>query len=205
MNAAALPLTRTNGPVLGLSDRFSMSRVAVIASAVVAVMVTRVWTARDPPGDLRLQRRRNQQGARGRAVPRTATLGERRAPDADEARDAGQRRSGRRVESHRTQSNPRSRWRRPFACRTRSSAPRQRPHSSACATSSSATPVALIAALLWAFDVNAIAINRIGKEDTFAAVLLPLGRLVLRTGEAAGPTDPPARSAGTRPAARLSD
>jgi hypothetical protein len=30
------------------------------------------------------------------------------------------------------------------------------------------TPVALLAALLWAFDVNAIAISRIGKEDTFA-------------------------------------
>ena len=30
------------------------------------------------------------------------------------------------------------------------------------------TAVALMAALLWAFDVNAIAINRIGKEDTFA-------------------------------------
>jgi len=28
--------------------------------------------------------------------------------------------------------------------------------------------VAMMAALLWAFDVNAIAINRIGKEDTFA-------------------------------------
>ena len=28
--------------------------------------------------------------------------------------------------------------------------------------------VAIMAALLWAFDVNAIAINRIGKEDTFA-------------------------------------
>jgi 4-amino-4-deoxy-L-arabinose transferase-like glycosyltransferase len=30
------------------------------------------------------------------------------------------------------------------------------------------TPIAITAALLWAFDVNAIAINRIGKEDTFA-------------------------------------
>jgi hypothetical protein len=29
------------------------------------------------------------------------------------------------------------------------------------------TTVAIVASLLWAFDVNAIAINRIGKEDTF--------------------------------------
>jgi hypothetical protein len=30
------------------------------------------------------------------------------------------------------------------------------------------TPVAMLSSLLWALDVNAIAINRIGKEDTFA-------------------------------------
>ena len=30
------------------------------------------------------------------------------------------------------------------------------------------TPVAIVASILWAVDVNAIAINRIGKEDTFA-------------------------------------
>jgi hypothetical protein len=39
MNAAAIPLTRTSEPVLPLTDRLSWSRVAAIASAVVAVMV----------------------------------------------------------------------------------------------------------------------------------------------------------------------
>jgi len=37
--------------------------------------------------------------------------------------------------------------------------------------------VALVASLLWAFDVNAIAINRLGKGDTFSPALLPARRL----------------------------
>ena len=52
------------------------------------------------------------------------------------------------------------------------------------------TPVALMAALLWAFDVNAIAISRIGKEDTFALFFFLLAVCSYERAKRRGATDP---------------
>jgi hypothetical protein len=47
-------------------------------------------------------------------------------------------------------------------------------------------PVASWAALLWTFDVNAIAINRIGKEDSLLLMFLLLGAWLYQRGKQAG-------------------
>ncbi len=52
------------------------------------------------------------------------------------------------------------------------------------------TPVALMAALLWAFDVNAIAISRIGKEDTFALFFFLVAVSSYERAKQRGATDP---------------
>ncbi len=46
------------------------------------------------------------------------------------------------------------------------------------------------AALLWAFDVNAIAVNRIGKEDTLLLLFLLLAAWYYEVGKRVGRTDP---------------
>jgi hypothetical protein len=48
----------------------------------------------------------------------------------------------------------------------------------------------LLAAWLWAFDVNAIAINRIAKEETFVLLFLLMAAYAYERGKRAGPTDP---------------
>jgi hypothetical protein len=48
----------------------------------------------------------------------------------------------------------------------------------------------LIAAWLWAFDVNAIAVNRIAKEDTFALLFLLVAALLYEWAKAIGRADP---------------
>lgn len=52
------------------------------------------------------------------------------------------------------------------------------------------TPVAMMAALFWACDVNAIAINRIGKEDTFALFFFLLAVWGYERAKRQGVTDP---------------
>jgi hypothetical protein len=52
------------------------------------------------------------------------------------------------------------------------------------------TPVAMMAALFWAFDVNAIAINRIGKEDTFALLFFLLAVWCYERAKRQGTNDP---------------
>ncbi|HEY2152574.1 MAG TPA: glycosyltransferase family 39 protein [Vicinamibacterales bacterium] len=52
------------------------------------------------------------------------------------------------------------------------------------------TPVAVMAALFWAFDVNAIAINRIGKEDTFALFFFLLAVWCYERAKRQGASDP---------------
>src|SRR5262245_24917986 len=52
------------------------------------------------------------------------------------------------------------------------------------------TPVAMMAALFWAVDVNAIAINRIGKEDTFALFFFLLAVWYYERGKQEGAHDP---------------
>ena len=52
------------------------------------------------------------------------------------------------------------------------------------------TPIAMMAALLWALDVNAIAINRIGKEDTFALFFFLLAVWCYERAKRQGTTDP---------------
>jgi hypothetical protein len=52
------------------------------------------------------------------------------------------------------------------------------------------TPVAMMAALFWAFDVNAIAINRIGKEDTFALFFFLLAVWCYERAKRQGAGDP---------------
>ena len=52
------------------------------------------------------------------------------------------------------------------------------------------TPVAMMAALLWAVDVNAIAINRIGKEDTFALFFFLLAVWSYERAKREGANDP---------------
>jgi hypothetical protein len=52
------------------------------------------------------------------------------------------------------------------------------------------TGVALVASLLWALDVNAIAINRIGKEDTFLLLFFLLAMWCYERAKQLGGTDP---------------
>jgi hypothetical protein len=52
------------------------------------------------------------------------------------------------------------------------------------------TPVAVVASLLWALDVNAIAINRIGKEDTFLPLFFLLAMWCYERARRQGTTDP---------------
>jgi len=52
------------------------------------------------------------------------------------------------------------------------------------------TGVAIVASLLWALDVNAIAINRIGKEDTFLLFFFLLAMWCYERGKRQGVTDP---------------
>ena len=52
------------------------------------------------------------------------------------------------------------------------------------------TGVALVASLLWALDVNAIAINRIGKEDTFLLFFFLLAMWCYERAKRQGATDP---------------
>jgi hypothetical protein len=52
------------------------------------------------------------------------------------------------------------------------------------------TPVAMVASLLWAFDVNAIAINRIGKEDTFLLLFFLLAVWCYERAKREGVMDP---------------
>ncbi len=51
-------------------------------------------------------------------------------------------------------------------------------------------PTASWAALLWALDVNATAVNRIGKEDTFLLAFFLLGAWLYERGKHQGRTDP---------------
>jgi hypothetical protein len=51
------------------------------------------------------------------------------------------------------------------------------------------TTVAMVASLLWAFDVNAIAINRIGKEDTFLLLFFLLAVWCYERAKRLGITD----------------
>src|SRR5438067_1525352 len=50
-------------------------------------------------------------------------------------------------------------------------------------------PVAIVAAAIWAFDVNAIAINRIGKEDTFLLLFFLLAIFCYERAKRAGADD----------------
>src|SRR4029453_7685688 len=50
--------------------------------------------------------------------------------------------------------------------------------------------VAAVASLAWAFDVNAIAINRIGKEDTFLLLFFLLAVLCYERAKRRGFDDP---------------
>jgi hypothetical protein len=52
------------------------------------------------------------------------------------------------------------------------------------------TAVAIVASLLWAVDVNAIAINRIGKEDTFLLFFFLLAMWCYERAKRQGATDP---------------
>jgi 4-amino-4-deoxy-L-arabinose transferase-like glycosyltransferase len=52
------------------------------------------------------------------------------------------------------------------------------------------TPVAVVASLLWALDVNAIAINRIGKEDTFLLLFFLVAMWCYERAKRQGATDP---------------
>lgn len=52
--------------------------------------------------------------------------------------------------------------------------------------------VAIATSWLWALDVNAIAINRIGKEDTLLLLFLVLAAWYYEVGKAVGATDAPA-------------
>ncbi|HEV3215465.1 MAG TPA: glycosyltransferase family 39 protein [Vicinamibacterales bacterium] len=52
------------------------------------------------------------------------------------------------------------------------------------------TGVAVLASLLWALDVNAIAINRIGKEDTFLLFFFVLAMWCYERAKRQGATDP---------------
>jgi dolichyl-phosphate-mannose-protein mannosyltransferase len=52
------------------------------------------------------------------------------------------------------------------------------------------TPAAMMAALFWALDVNAIAINRIGKEDTFALFFFLLAVWCYERAKQQGARDP---------------
>jgi hypothetical protein len=52
------------------------------------------------------------------------------------------------------------------------------------------TPAALVASALWAFDVNAIAISRIGKEDTFLLLFFLIGVWCYERGKRIGRVDP---------------
>ena len=52
------------------------------------------------------------------------------------------------------------------------------------------TTVAIVASLLWALDVNAIAINRIGKEDTFLLLFFLLAMWCYEYAKRQGTTDP---------------
>jgi hypothetical protein len=52
------------------------------------------------------------------------------------------------------------------------------------------TSVAFVASLLWAMDVNAIAINRIGKEDTFLLFFFVLAMWCYERAKQEGATDP---------------
>jgi hypothetical protein len=52
------------------------------------------------------------------------------------------------------------------------------------------TGVAIVASLLWALDVNAIAINRIGKEDTFLLFFFLLAMWCYERAKRQGVTDP---------------
>jgi dolichyl-phosphate-mannose-protein mannosyltransferase len=52
------------------------------------------------------------------------------------------------------------------------------------------TPVAMMASLLWAIDVNAIAINRLGKEDTFALFFFLLAVWCYERAKRQGVDDP---------------
>jgi len=51
------------------------------------------------------------------------------------------------------------------------------------------TGVALVASVLWAFDVNAIAINRVGKEDTFLLFFFVLAMWCYERAKREGATD----------------
>jgi hypothetical protein len=52
------------------------------------------------------------------------------------------------------------------------------------------TSVAVMASLLWAVDVNAIAINRVGKEDTFLLLFFVLAMWCYERAKQQGATDP---------------
>ena len=52
------------------------------------------------------------------------------------------------------------------------------------------TSIAVVAALFWALDVNAIAINRIGKEDTFFVLFLMLAMFCYERAKRVGVADP---------------
>ncbi len=63
------------------------------------------------------------------------------------------------------------------------------------------TPVAMLSSLLWALDVNAIAINRIGKEDTFALFFFLVAVWAYERAKRHGQADPSGAQAGTPRAA----
>jgi hypothetical protein len=52
------------------------------------------------------------------------------------------------------------------------------------------TPVAMVASILWSADVNAIAINRIGKEDTFALFFFLVAASAYERAKQVGARDP---------------
>ena len=167
MKAAALPLTQTSGAVRPLSDRFAMSTVAVTALVVVAVVFI----------------------AFGLRVAHLSTFGF-SEDEINKVRAVEQYRHGQLWANGEhpmlmklamlTSVEAANAWNR-FAS-VESAVPMETairlPNALVGAATAAAlfgvcdvlfgTPVALMAALLWAFDVNAIAINRIGKEDTFA-------------------------------------
>ena len=209
MKAAALPLTQTGGPVLPLSDRFAMSTVAVTALVVVAVVfiafglrVAHLSTfgfSEDEINKVRAveQYRHGQLWANGEhpMLMKLAMLAS--------------------VEAARA-------WNR-FAT-VESAVPMETairlPNALVGAATAAAlfgvcdvlfgTPVALMAALLWAFDVNAIAINRIGKEDTFALFFFLVAVWSYERAKRQGATDVGRRAAlvhrqrrGVRPDARV--
>ncbi len=167
MNAAVLPLPRTNGPALRISDRFALSSVAATAAVLVAVCaiafvlrashLSTYGFSEDEINKVRAvdQYRHGQLWANGEH-PMLMKLAMLTSIEAARA------------------------WNRvaPIESAVPMEAALRLPNALVGAATAAVlfgvcdvlfgTPVALMAALLWALDVNAIAINRIGKEDTFA-------------------------------------